>query len=378
MTTTKKPIADMNFREQIGAAAKYGAFGAWFLAHGFRDERVPDSVTSPAELEEVVLGLATQDVTTVLVDLVRAQPQKLLFHGWSETDLLALRAILVLGVSGARYFCGEERTTALTRTFPKSGKVGEVASPYRDTSRPFALTRREKERLYDQLAEELRKHLPRPAQVVDRETAPGPGSRDEIAIDLIKRELYYPSSVDGVVRELVTVRIEALRDGVKEYRHKADFVGRGSTKPTVRILRGGDGHVERLRIEKQAGVPGYNFFTVFPFAVPMGVGERRTFSWEISHTVNKKYFKPGNVRVLGYRSSRRIRTAFLSAHFPDGLAPEVVAVNTNVRAENYERIDPRGDIRKVQDGHVSVTWPDPERGVEAPEIGCYCSMVWPR
>ena len=376
-----KKIEEMSFREQIGAASKYGAYGSGFVEHGFRALDVDGQAidVSPAEFQAVVDSLSEKEVGSLVQTLGESQPNVSLLAGWGEDDLLKLRAHLALRLGYAKRWDEYRKNLALTRSYIRPTRhLATGASPYRDGSPGQTLSRREREQLFDALAERLQAHLSR-GEVQD---APSNGLEDAMsAVDsedealLIKsiHERYtFPATVGETVRVTKTVVVKALRDGVTEYRNSVHDIGRGLGAPDPELIGGPAIRLERFYAIGRGGVGGYEYQVVIPFQTPMGRGEVRELAWTIRSPVDDAYFHVGKSRRrVGFHFSRRVLRARIDLQFPPSASPRLLAVNSNVRLEDAERYDEGGDIRIPIDGYAEVEWPNPR-------VGKFCTVVWPR
>lgn len=372
-----KPVKEMSFREQIGAAAKYGAYGKTLRVWGFH-ARAADRrpvVLTPEALESFVGNFSARDVSMAARLLTEAQPPDEFFAGWSDLDMLKLRAHLALRLGRSRHLSESIKNLALTRTYRRERSQRTTTNLYRDGTPGQQLSRGEREDLYQAVAEEIEAEL---QPQLAKDAAPASSSRrtpeedtDDDFLIVHAFNLYtFPASNDEKWQISKSVTVRALRDGVSEYRNIAETAFKGAAEPELELLSGLGAHFERLASHIRANIPGFDYQVVIPFATPMREGEERSFSWIIRAAVDDNFLAPASrVRTLGFRPSRELLSARIGVQFALSATPERVGVITAARNEKMDVYDPDGETREVVDGYVEMTW-------KHPRVAHYYNLIW--
>jgi hypothetical protein len=380
-----KPFREMSFREQIGLAAKNGAYSKRFREIGFGALTAEgEAVTvSPETFESWVSAMSPRDVGPAISFLRENQPTNPMFADWSMTDLLKLRAYLALRLGDARRISRETKDLALARTYLRDRwTMVKGESPYRDDGPGFKISRSERAALYEDIARQIETQLTpidassaitasTVAAAAAAAAAAGPGEQFliEHAFDLYT----FPSVPGEKLQVSKTVSVRALEDGLREYRYTIETTIRGAGAPELDLLGGPDARFERMMTRSRDGVEGYQYQVVIPFRTPMmKADEPRHFSWIVRSEVSEDFFKrDGKTRTVGFRPSRGVDSARVAVQFASGTAPKYVAVVTNAPIETSELFDPNGETLTVVDDYVEKTW-------HQPRVARYSNLVWPR
>jgi hypothetical protein len=377
-----KALEEQNFRERIGTAARYGARSEGFRELNFNPAMADGSILplSPDALELAVNQLSPQDVDEAALVVLAGQPHNGYFSGWNRWALLKLRAHLALQLGEAAHSSYDERRLALTRTYRLTASLSSTGSEYRDGGPGKALTRAERNSLYDDLAREIQEQIRR-APFQSELSEPVSSSLEEevhahaedFFIEYAKDLYSLPSNISQKHYVTRTVTVRALRDDVREYRYTVETISKGRGKPELGVLLGPDARLERIARVSRSGTPGYDYQVVIPFQEPMMRADKpRTFTWILESRVTSRFFEhDGRNRAVGFRPDRPVGRAVVAVQFPLSLSPQEVAVNTDVRKEKSLSFESTTERLPVHNGYVEKTWTNPR-------IAHWSNLVWQR
>lgn len=323
------------------------------------------SIQSDFRLSLEMVDQVVQDSTPVDVsNLVRTlYVRRVDDLGLDPVAILKLRAIYLLGLDEARYLTGEERRLGLARTYRFSPQSGENAfgreAQYRNRSTD--VYRAERDALLDQIANLLVASLTAPeATVVDELPARTKDSARPYRILEYEDQHVVPAHSDHRRWVMRRRRIEALRDGVTEFRQQYTVVSSLGATPIPKHVGVGQMLMERARPHAENDELGFRYDLVFTFP-PLQRGQTRVLQWTVELGRDANRSGGSGVNTAQVIPSVEIGYAIIGVRFESSLEPASCWRFDDIAAGDG-KLEHLATEVPIEDGYVCAEWPNPALG----------------
>lgn len=366
------------FVERLGALTRYGAFRSSAaidrlslgVGHGKRI-----SISSHA-LEGYINAMSAANIDDYMMALLQSKPTFLP----SGVPLLKLQAALLLGVLGARDVALDSRMMALARTLShhQVPHAGRRPADHRKASGAL-IGRTERLSLLRSVADTLIPLIGEPvvasAGASKRSAWHSAGYVVEDYLDVLQ----LPSKHSGVQRVTRFRLVKAERDGVQEFRQRFTIIWPGSGVPQTEVVAGSTARIEHLSKVTRDQIGGHQYDLVIPFVPALRAGESRSVQWSVATPI--EYVPPSSRFLdrpfsLAMIPSVPVARARLIVNFPKDALPTEFHVKTNVTRSEHGRVGDSDLVTALTDRSAEASWPNEGLGLEAPEVGRACSIVW--
>lgn len=317
-------------------------------------------------IENAVSAQSRKDISSYVLELYQGRVATLALE---PSELLKLRATLLLGLGEARYLTSDERRVALARTYrvyvPPGRKSPEGIHQFRDSYRD--VRRVEREDLLAGVAGIVLEILESPQTPV---ATVGPKTPWTYEILEAQDDYVYPGSAEGQIRTVVRRRtIRSTVPALTEFRQTYTDRTPGGAMPEVQNVGQGQLTIENLRAYDENGVIGYRYDVVISFP-PLQRGKPVEVAWLLTHRlIAEDWSRPGALHHVRLTPSVPIGKLSISVRFSAPEVPEQIWRLDNVPPPNVLQSGARGEALTPSHGRVEASWEDIT-------LGRACGIVW--
>lgn len=317
-------------------------------------------------IEGAVSAQSRKDISSYVLELYQGRVATLALE---PSELLKLRATLLLGLGEARYLTSDERRLALARTYrvyvPPGRKPPEGIHQFRDSYRD--VRRVEREDVLAGVAGIVVEMLESPQFPVATVSSKTPWTYEIVDA---QDDYVYPASAEGQIRTVIRRRtIRSTVPALTEFRQTYTDRTPGGAMPEVQNVGQGQLTIENLRAYHENGVPGYRYDIVITFP-PLQRGVPLEVAWLLTHRLtDQDQWRPGAVHHVQLTPVVPIGKLSIGVRFSPPEVPEEIWRIDNVPPQNIRQAHARGKNLAPSHDRVQAKWEDVT-------LGHACGIVW--
>lgn len=317
-------------------------------------------------IEDAVSAQSRKDISSYVLDLYQGRVATLALE---PSELLKLRATLLLGLGEARYLTSDERRVALARTYRVYVRSGEKRlegiHQFRDSYQK--MRRVEREEVLAAVASIIVERLKSPEVSIATVGLKAPWTYEIVEA---QDEYVYPARAEGQIRTVIRRRtIRPTVPALTEFRQTYTDRTPGGTMPEVQNVGQGQLTIENLRDYEENGVPGYRYDIVVTFP-PLPRGEPLEVAWLLTHRLtHRDQWRPSSVHRVHLTPAVPIGKLSISVRFSPPEIPEEIWRIDNVPPQNVLQAQARGEALTPSHNRVQAKWEDIT-------LGRTCGIVW--
>lgn len=317
-------------------------------------------------VEDAINARSQKDISPYVLTLCNGRAATLAL---GSSDLLKLRATLLLGLGEARFLTSDERRMAFARTYrvyiPAGRKALEGIDQFRD--RYQDVRRVEREEVIATVADIILEWLKIQQPSVDIVGSKAPWTYEIVDA---QDDYLYPASVEGQVRTVIRRRtIRSIAPAITEFRQTYSDRVPGGSMPEARNVGQGQLTIQNLRPYEENGAPGYRYDIVISFP-PLQRGKTLEIGWLLTHQLTKRdQWGPGIIHRVQLTPAVPIGKLSISVRFSPPLVPSNIWRVDNVAPQNIIQVEARGEALTPTQDRVQAVW-------EGVTLGRACGIVW--